>query len=344
MQCPRCQFENMPGQARCFKCGSVLGDSGGVLVIEPPRQAGWKRPFRSVGRSVRGLMPERAAQLRGAPGSRVGESLIALRSLGVLAVEFVLGLIPGLPFVLEGQFRRIRLFWLAWLVFSCAALFLYGLAAGYLMLGLAVAIHAWLMFSHQVLGVVEGFGERVAVVLVLVFVLLAIYPWLPRTVVPGLACVRSTMAFPHYRIAVGDALLARRAPDEPKRGTIVYFDAYGYGIHGGAGGLMGGASTLGQIVGLPGDEVTLHEGGFVVNGRALDKERYPCPDWLRGREETFHLTGPRQYFVTCQYQVRRVGLPEGLVGQLCMVDRSRIQSRAFMLWSPLWRRGLLRTD
>src|SRR3990172_10935787 len=101
MECPRCQFENLPGQTRCFKCGSILASPGGVIAIEPPRMAAWKRPFRNMTRSLRGLMPaHRLPRPRTAQPSQHAESFMAVESLGSL----VLGLFPGLPYLLTDQF------------------------------------------------------------------------------------------------------------------------------------------------------------------------------------------------------------------------------------------------
>jgi hypothetical protein len=346
MQCPRCQFENLPGQGRCFKCGSILADSGATITIEPPRLAGWRRPLRAVARSIRGHMPERFLTRKHAAHPRqIGESLAAVLSLGSLA----LGLIPGLPFWLTGQFKQIQQLWLAWLVLACVGMSLYGLTMGYLLIGLAIAIHAWLAFSHRALGVLEGLGERVVVLLILVLILFAAYVGTPRILIPGLQCVRSNMAIPSHRIQEGDALLARRAPRELKRGMVVLFAAWRWGVprgYGATGGVMGGAASLGQIVGVPGDEVSIGLDGFVVNGQPLDARQYPLPRWLRGRRLPIHTVPSERYFVNCEYQGggRIQNLDPNLIRTLCMVGRDRIESRAFMLWWPLSRRAFLRAD
>jgi hypothetical protein len=347
MQCPRCQFENLPGQARCFKCGSILADSGATITIEPPRLAGWRRPLRAVARSVRGHMPERLSRPAKARTSKSREGLADMLSFGL---GLVVGLIPGLPYLLARQFSRIRWLWLGWLVLACTGLGLYGLPEGYVALGLAIAIHAWLMFRHRGLQVLSGFGERVVVLLALVLILFALYTGLPRAAVPGLACVRCSTVFPHLRIQRGDALLMRSLPPELKRGMVVTFTGRQFRIpRGDGGGVVGWGeiTTLGMIVGLPGEEVGVRGNAFVVNGRALDSGQYPLPAWLLGREETVRLAGGRQYFVSCDMDVRRpagVALPTGLVREACVVDRNAIQSRAFMLWWPLSRRAFLRVD
>ena len=344
MQCPRCQFENLPGQTRCFKCGSVLASPGGAIAIEPPRMAAWKRPFRSMSKSFRGLMPTpRLPRDRTARPSYRGESLMAVESLGSL----VFGLVPGLPYVLTGQFKRIRLLWLAWLVLFCLGAFFYGLPEGWTLIGLAAAAHAWMMFRHRVLEVLEGFGERIVTLLVLVLILLAAYVWLPRLMIPGLACIRSNTSVPFYRILTGDALLVRRAPEKLSRGMIVVFRAHTYfmGRRGGALTRARDTDSLGQIVGLPGEVVEIRGNAFAVNGQALDPNQYPVPRWMQGRHVTVNLD-QGQYFVSCDYwvPVRPAALDNNAIQQVCVASHGEIESRAVWLWSPLSRRGPLRAD
>ena len=147
-----------------------------------------------------------------------------VESLGSL----VFGLVPGLPYLLTGRFGRVWVLWVAWLVLFCTGMFLYGLPWGWTLIGLAAAVHGWMMFRHRVLEVLHGFGERIVVLLFLVLVLLAAYVWLPRLLIPGLACVQSNMAIPFYRIETGDALLVRRAPERLARGMIVSFRTHTY--------------------------------------------------------------------------------------------------------------------
>jgi len=269
---------------------------------------------------------------------------MAVESLGSL----VFGLVPGLPYVLTDQFKRIRFLWLAWLVLFCLGAFFYGLPEGWTLIGLAAAVHAWMMFRHRALEVLEGFGERIVVLLFLVVVLVVAYVRMPRLVIPGLACVRSNMPIAFFHIQTGDALLVRRAPDELRRGMIVSFRAHAYVMAGRGGAVTRryhDVRTLGQIVGLPGEAVEIRGSAFAVNGRALDGQQYPVPGWLQGRQVTVHLD-QGQYFVSCDYRVpvRPAALDNNVIQQICVAVRSQIESRAFWLWSPLSRRGPLRAE
>jgi len=266
---------------------------------------------------------------------------MAVESLGSL----VLGLIPGLPYLLTGQFRSILLLWLAWLVLFCLGMFFYGLPEGWTLIGLAVAVHAWLIFRHKALEVLEKFGERIVVLLFLVLVLVAAYVWLPRLVIPGLGCIQSNMAIPYHHIENGDALLMRRVSKELKRGMLVGFWAHTYGVLRDELRRRGDVRGLGQIVGLPGERLEIRRDVFAVNSQALDAKQYPVPGWLHGQETTVPL-GQGEYFVSCVYGVQARGraLNSQVIQRICVVDRERIESRAFMLWWPLSRRGWLEVD
>src|SRR5262249_49865984 len=51
MECPSCSFQNMPGSARCARCGAMLSFAAGAIDVHPPRATamgkalfGWWRP------------------------------------------------------------------------------------------------------------------------------------------------------------------------------------------------------------------------------------------------------------------------------------------------------------
>ena len=50
MQCPSCQFENMPGSGRCARCGGFLALATAAIDVHPPRAARLSRRMpRAVG-------------------------------------------------------------------------------------------------------------------------------------------------------------------------------------------------------------------------------------------------------------------------------------------------------
>src|SRR5258708_15344237 len=46
MQCPNCQFENMPGNTACVRCGSAVAFAGMQIAVYPPRAQIWAKHAR----------------------------------------------------------------------------------------------------------------------------------------------------------------------------------------------------------------------------------------------------------------------------------------------------------
>ena len=110
MQCQRCQFENMPGQQRCFKCNSILEGQKSIVDVHPPRMPSWQRPFRKISRVLR----------RGKKGPDT-DRLPKIRLDWVNKHKYLLGtlfrsLIPGLAQVKQKRFRQIRWYMAVWLL------------------------------------------------------------------------------------------------------------------------------------------------------------------------------------------------------------------------------------
>jgi hypothetical protein len=117
MKCLRCEFENIPGQARCIRCGSILEAGSEVIQIYPPRMPVWRRPFRDAMRCFRAwrFVPER-------PPTAIRREFdrIASGHFGGL----ILSVVPGLAHLLNGRFREVWLFVLLWFIVLGAGLLL----------------------------------------------------------------------------------------------------------------------------------------------------------------------------------------------------------------------------
>src|SRR5947209_1648139 len=48
MQCPNCQFENMPGTAGCARCGTSLRLAALAISVHPPRAKVWQKRTRRM--------------------------------------------------------------------------------------------------------------------------------------------------------------------------------------------------------------------------------------------------------------------------------------------------------
>ena len=341
MQCPQCQFENMPGRDRCFKCGSILDAKDAAINVHPPRMAQWKAPLRSLMSRLRRnrLMPE---EIIGDHAPKWMKSM----SHGCLP-GLILSIIPGLAHLLDGRFKEIRWYVLAWLLALLIGLFMYGSFWGISLVGLAVGLHAYIAIHHRLIKEKIGFWEKLASVALVLIFLAMIYLAVPRLPFIGFRGAHCPMAVPYHRVQPGDYLLARRArfsPTSLARGSLVLIRVRTLLGGRGRGGSPGRTQeTVGQVVGLPGERLVIANGAFFIENEPLDPNKYPVPRWLQAGPFSVTIDA-NCYFVSSEYSLRAQGrrLDSSLVGEACLFEAGQIEARVFMRWWPLWRRGLIR--
>ena len=340
MRCQRCQFENMPGQTACFKCGSVLDGKATTVDVHPPRMAPWKKPIRDMARWARRwrILPS------GSP-AKDRTSRIKMDSEDYSCLwGLLLSIIPGLAHLIHHRFREIRWYFLGWLIALGIGLFLYGTNIGLCFVGLAVGLHAWIAVQHSLMKRLETLGERLGAVLVVLVILAVVYHFLPRLILPNLTGGYTVLTLPHQNIQRGDYLLAWRdtVSDHPlPRGTLVLTrlttidERRRFRWRSREEGTM-----IVQIVGLPGETVQIIDNVFIINGHPLDSETYPVPQWLQGQKFS-GIVPPETYFVSSEYNINRNRIREGHIRTACLIRFDAVQARAFMRWLPLSRRGFI---
>jgi hypothetical protein len=340
MQCQRCHFENVPGESRCFKCGSILGGQNVPVDVSPPRMSKWERPFRSLLRRLRllNLVPE-----GGIPKWMRIMSGNAFWSL-------VLSIVPGLAHLAQGRFKKILLFIVLWILFLSAGVFFYGTSWGYLFVGFAIAAHAWIAFDAALLMEHGEFHRKMADILFLL-IFYAFFYWGIRTfAMSDFVFGYTALNLPSQKIQSGDCLLGRRSLSQPAplpRASLVFVSTSGVATrYGRTMGWSGsGTRMIVQIVGLPGEEVKIVGDTFVINDKPLDKERYPVPPWLRGLDfKPVSLTN-NSYFINTVYNISgRGNLDMAMIKAVCVMPTNIIEAKAIMLWYPLNKRGFLESD
>lgn len=338
MRCQRCTFENIPGQKTCIKCGSVLEIKSTAINIHPPRMPRWKKPFRDMLRSMRKgkVIPQDKAKSHLTP--RVKE-FFNDTFLGLF-----LSIVPGLAHWVQNRFREIRWYFLAWLVLLLSGLFLYGSAAGYICLGLAIGVHAAIALQYGILKDLINLREKIIMVILVLIGLTFMYRFIPRMPPLNFDGGYSSLTIPYYNVEAGDYLLARGGLDEKdllSRGSLVLIHPATFGGYRIV--TRGNDTIIGEIVGFAGEKVQIVNGVFIVDGQLLDVEKYPVPQWLR--RIPFSATIPNDsYFVSSRYSVTAHGiaLSASHIKQVCIVKAGDIEAKAFMRWWPLLRRGFLK--
>jgi len=338
MRCERCKFENIPGQKTCIKCGSALELEPAAINVYPPRMSRWKKPFRSLLRLIRRskVVPQEDIRLQYRSWLK---EVFSGSFLGLF-----LSIIPGLAHAVQNRFKEIRLHFLAWLVLLLSGLFLYGSAVGFICLGLAVGIHAGIAVQYGIIKDLANLREKIITVVLVLIALTFIYRYTPRILFPSLTGGFSSLTVPHYRVEAGDYLLAWAGLDQETllaRGSLVLIHPVTFTSHGRT--TVSREEIIGQVVGLPGEQLEIRSGVFIVDGQQLEPNKYPVPRWLQ--KMNFSATIPDgTYFVSARYNVAAHGvkLEASHIRQVCLVEASNIEAKAFMRWWPLLRRGFLR--
>lgn len=339
MRCERCKFENIPGQKTCIKCGSALEIKPATINVHPLRMSKWKKPFRNLLRLMRKgkVVPRENVKLHCPPWIK---GVFSDSILGLL-----LSVIPGLAHLLQNRFREIRWYFWAWLILLLSGLFLYGSAAGFICLGLAIGIHAGIAVQYGIIKDLANLREKIIMVIFVLIALTFIYRFVPRMLFPNLTVGYSSLSVPYYKVEAGDYLLAWRGLDQEAlltRGSLVLIHPVTFTSHR-SKVTESKEEIIGQIVGLAGEQLEIQDGVFIVNGQPLDLEKYPVPQWLRIR--LFSTTIPEDsYFVSARYNVRAHGiqLNSTHIHRVCVVKASDIEAKAFMRWWPLSRRGFIK--
>jgi len=340
MRCQRCKFENIPGQKTCIKCGSALEVTSTAINVHPPRMPRWKKPFRDVLRSMRKgkAIPQIDAKSHLTPRVKefFNDSFLGL----------FLSIIPGLAHWTQNRFKEIRWYFLAWLILLLSGAFLYGSAAGYVCLGLAIGVHAAIALQYGILKNLTNMSEKIVTIILVLIGLTFLYRFIPRIPPLNFDGGYSSLTIPYYNVEAGDYLLTRGGLDENdllQRGSLVLIHPATFRSTGRRDVPSGNDTVIGEVVGLPGERLQIVNEFFIVDGQLLDVEKYPVPQWLR--RIPFSATIPDDsYFVSSRYNVSAHGvqLRASHIEQVCMVKTNDIEAKAFMRWWPLLRRGFLR--
>lgn|GEM_PF-726337 len=346
MQCRRCGFENTPDQRRCFRCGTILVADATVAIL-PPRMARWKRPLRRLSRAIRLLSGDRFDLYKGSEGPaapRTRRRTIRLDRYSSWLAEMAIGLIPGLPYLINGQVRQVWPLLLAWLAFVGIGALCYATAVGFVALGLAIAIHAWLIIRRRIWATLKTVPERLVTTILLAVLLFILYLLVRPLVAPDISFVRTRISIPAMQIFEGDVLVVRSPARIPVRGMLVVVRQAAVGFDQTTGQTIRLPGTgLGQVIGLPGELVELHSDRFRVNGVELDTSKYPVPQRLKGLHLSTRL-GHGQYFIALNYHSDIIADNPSLTANTCTVEGGRITGNVFMRWWPLWRRGRIGLD
>jgi hypothetical protein len=256
----------------------------------------------------------------------------------------LLSIIPGLAHRLQHRFKEIRWYFLAWLILILSGIFLYGNPAGYICLGLAIGVHAAIALQYGILKDLSNMAEKAVMIILVLIGLTFLYRFVPRLPLLNFTGGYSSLTVPYYDVEAGDYLLARGGLNEKDlllRGSLILIHPVTMRNQARIA-TRGNATTIGEIVGLPDENIRIVNDAFIIDGQKLDTEKYPVPRWLR-KVPFSNKIPSNTYFVSIQYSVRahNMTLSASHIKQICLINVDEIEAKAFMRWWPLSKRGFL---
>jgi hypothetical protein len=234
----------------------------------------------------------------------------------------MLSVIPGLAQLLQGRFRAVYRYVIAWLALLLTGIVCYSTSMGVAVFSIVIVLHAWVAADGAlILAKSRGIRPTLAVIALLSAAVFGLYCAVRVTLLSGYDTGRAGLDVPYYRVRLNDVILCRRvAPDRLHRGDLVLVRQVPVTRNVGFGMIVlfrtrGPDEIVAQIVGLPGDRVTIKGSQFELNGRLYGADAVP----VRRTSTSASITlGNFEYYVTIEPPVvgsrRHAAIPRGLLG------------------------------
>lgn len=339
MECPNCQFQNVPGMRACARCQSTLDLSS--VQIEPPRAGVRVLPTSVRQASFRGGLALGNGLRRAGRSIKVHPDL----NMGALARS----VIPGWGHRRLG-YRRFG--WgatAAWLFLAFVAFFMQGGPGGWTAYFVLVGWHSFVVSLILANALRDASMRRRVVVGILAYALLNGLIYLPA----GLLMRQFVVPFTAAGIASGPVLrngdvVLRTGPwlgpGLLDRGDVVVYRFIRLQV-GGHANAQGGFG-IDRVLAVPGDEVSMGSEGVRVNGTLLAKDAGPLRPILL---PTFTTTVPEGSYLILPsvLQIHLQGdqsLRDALIRSVCLVPASEIDGKVLCRTRPFARAGALRPD
>jgi hypothetical protein len=279
MQCPSCQFFNVPGAAACGRCGSTLRPDALAIDVHPPRAtatAKWLRRWLPMPALYR--VRDEARQARRGVRRTAARTGFAPPAPGTIPRM----LVPGWPLLHVREVFRGRLFLGAYLALLVTGLALLGTFFGSVCLGLAFGVHVASCLAVLRLGGMDAGALRFSALFVILGLFGAVYlpaAWLVTRVATPL-----TLDYAVPPFAPGDVLLMSRASGPPRPGDVVLHRQRQQMYRAGGMGpnyMIAEGEVIDRVLAGPGDAVRWEQGRLWVNGRPsplapLNPDRVPA--------------------------------------------------------------------
>jgi hypothetical protein len=361
MECPSCQFNNMPGNARCLRCGSALQLATAAISVEPPRASARRKWLRKQFNGRRWWYWARDAS-SGAGRSLASELTRETVTGGLDLGLWARSLFPGWAHWHAGYRLRGAIIALIYWPALLAMLATVGGPSGTFWLGAMLAIHAASLIDLLIAADQTRFERYCLVPLAAVAIVACFYG--PVVYAVGSQVFVRRLQAPIGRFSTGDVLWFRHLPaGNPKvqPGDVVLYDVgsatmqlpnhRAFQVNG---------DRIDRVIAGPGSHVQWRDGHFEVNGQPtawmpLGMAAAPAGFTLMVHDrEVGHmeaqqwndtLTGwgitvPPDNYCIVPSTIPLPNVPDGSVAlrlfwtKLALVPAERIQGRAWMCGYP----------
>jgi len=322
----------MPGVVTCGRCGANLRVASLPINVHPPRASRAAKRWRRWFPTARYWGRFRDAVAGSLARIRITGWPTHLQTPGVL----IRLIVPGWAQCHVGRAQRGRWFFRCYLGLLLTGLLFIGTMLGWVLLGLAVSLHA-----ASVLDIVAADVTNLRKRLIysgVALVLLATVLYYPAGHLVGLVASpqRFSVAAPPF--AAGDVVLVNYSAyawSEPRPGDVVYYHLSSYDVWLAPGEIYRlQGDRVDRILAKGGQKVTSNQGKLLIDGR-------PCP-WrpINGQvlPEGLKVAVPEG----CYLIIPSADAIPAAWGAVSVVPRARILGRVYWRNQPLWRFGPVR--
>jgi hypothetical protein len=335
MQCSNCQFQNIPGVQTCGRCGASLQLASLAIDVHPPRAsraAKWLRRWFPTARYWRRIRSARVLSR-----IRISAWPADLQTPGVLLRMIV----PGWAQRHLGRIGRARWIFWCYLGFLLSGLLFLGTLLGWLLMGMAIAVHVMSILDIVARGVVD-FNQRLLHSAAAMFLLILIV-YYPASRLLSLVAAPQLFNVAAPPFAAGDVVLVNPSAyrwSDPQPGDVVQYRLPPQNVrlqdpgHGARVYHLEG-DRIDRILARAGQRVTCKDGKLLVDGQ-------PSP-WLPlGSSllpEGLDVAVPASSYLIFP---STEGLAPGVAPAVSIVSREQIVGWAYWRNQPLWRFGPIR--
>lgn len=337
MDCPNCNFINMPSLVRCAHCGShlVLHD----VEVGPPRASHSAVPLR-----VRHALFSWRAFLRDEAGNSFASFRNSLQKAAPISAIAACILPGGGQFVLKQRLLGIAILSI-WGLSLPLTLYLMGSGVVWIFYSMLIGAHC-VSFSLIFSGLLRGFPlrNRAAFGLLIYGLLTLCIYWPASILVHRLIHPLGLYGIASNRLLQSDDVVWATGPwirTSLKHGDIVARRIE----RSQAGGIvLREGIIVDRVIGIPGDHVVIKDGAIVRNGRTLTQNELPLRHCELVNVE-YRLTGAEYLVVPSTFVITNLGQNgAAAMSRLAYSPESAIIGKVFFRTLSLSRAGPISSD